>query len=362
MNDDDPLTLHGYRVEPEVVALRTGDLAAVGGVRLVELADGLERGIRALQFRTGTGLAFEVLVDRAMDIGMAEHSGRSFGWHSPTGFRHPALFEHADESGLAWLRSFSGLLVTAGLDHILFGGSFDAAQYHYPHRANVTHGLHGRIANIPAQLTAYGHEWRGGRCVLYAEGEMRQAAVFAEDLRLRRRIEADLGGNEIRLSDTVTNHGFDPTPHMFLYHINVGWPLLDEGTRVTGSFDGSLWESPSVAGQGAPADRIQGPMRGFFEQGWEKRVMPNATGGAEVTVHNPKLDMALRFAWSTTEFPYFFEWLNLRAGNYVLGLEPSTHHATGEAGARADSSMTFLEAGEARTYHTQFSLQLSSDR
>ena len=134
---------------------------------------------------------------------------------------------------LSWLRSFSGLVVTAGLDHTLFTAEVDAAQYRYPFRKSVWNGLHGRIANIPARLLGYGEEWRSpDTCTLWAEGEVRQAAVFGEHLRLRRRIEADLGGNAIRLTDTVTNHGSDPTPHMLLYHINLGWPLVDAGTRL----------------------------------------------------------------------------------------------------------------------------------
>ena len=50
-------------------------------------------------------------------------------------------------------------------------------------------------------------------------------------LHLIRRIEADVGGNEIRLTDRVVNHGFYKTPHMYCYHINVGHPVLDEGAR-----------------------------------------------------------------------------------------------------------------------------------
>ena len=38
-----------------------------------------------LEFRTGSGLRFTVLVDRAMDIAECEHNGRAIGWHSPTG-------------------------------------------------------------------------------------------------------------------------------------------------------------------------------------------------------------------------------------------------------------------------------------
>src|SRR2546430_3426491 len=129
-----------------------GDLSALGGVRSVVLDNGVERGVRALEFRTGSGLAFDVLVDRAMDIGPAEHGGRSFGWRSATGFRHPALHEYRDEDGLAWLRSFSGLVVTAGLDHTPFTAQGDASQYRYPFRKTAWNGFHARNAHIPARL------------------------------------------------------------------------------------------------------------------------------------------------------------------------------------------------------------------
>jgi len=52
-----------------------GDTSAVFGVDLVEHQDGPERGLRVLRFRTGGGLVFESMVDRAMDVGTAELHG-----------------------------------------------------------------------------------------------------------------------------------------------------------------------------------------------------------------------------------------------------------------------------------------------
>lgn len=68
----------------------------------MELADGLERGIRLLDFRTGTRLRSTALVDRAMDIAGCEFKGQATGWHSPAGFRHPGLHEDEGEGGLVW--------------------------------------------------------------------------------------------------------------------------------------------------------------------------------------------------------------------------------------------------------------------
>jgi hypothetical protein len=351
------MRLHGRDLDRSTVARLAGDLSAIGGVRSVTLDDGAERGIRALEFRTGSGLAFDVLVDRAMDIGPAEHAGRGIGWRSATGFRHPGLHEYRDEDGISWLRSFSGLIVTAGLDHTLFTANVDSAQYRYPFRTTVWNGLHGRVANIPARLLGYGEEWRDDdTCTLWAEGEVRQAAVFGEHLRLRRRIEADLGGNTIRLTDTVTNAGFDPTPHMFLYHINLGWPLVDEGTRFVAPIARTPWSTDSVREQRVSYQRMPPPQPGFVEQVYAHDLVATADGRFAVAVVNERLELGLQLAWSASEFPHFFEWLHLREGAYSVGLEPSTHAVTGEAAARADGSMIWLGAGESRSYHTTFSV------
>src|ERR1044071_8967442 len=123
--------LYGKTLSRRQVAERAGMLSQFAGVRLMTLGDGLERGVRMLEFRTGSGLRFTVLVDRAMDIADCEHNGRAVGWHSPSGFKHPGLHEYEGEGGLGWFRSFSGLMVTCGLDHILFMDDDAADQYHY---------------------------------------------------------------------------------------------------------------------------------------------------------------------------------------------------------------------------------------
>ena len=333
---------------------RSGDRAVLGGVRAVVLDNGSERGIRALEFRTGTGLRFEVLVDRAMDIGSVEHQGRSLAWYSPTGFRHPGLHENADEQGLSWLRSFSGLTVTGGLDHTLFGGTVDASTYYYPPRPRVTQGLHGRVANIPARLIGAGEAWDGDRCVLWAEGEVRQATVFGEYLVLTRRIEADLDGDEIRLLDRVRNDGFYRTPHMFLYHINLGWPLVDEGSRFVAPIRRTLWQTDSVAAQRVSYQRMPAPQTNFVEQVYEHEVVADGQGQVRTAVVNERLALGVAVEWSLAQFPCCFEWLNLQEGAYALAIEPSTHHVAGNAAARADGSMIWLEHGGERRYETRF--------
>src|SRR5713226_3885096 len=90
----------------------TGTLRQVAGVRLVELADGKARGMRVADVYSGSGFRFEVLVDRALDIGAAEFAGRPLAWLFPalgTAAQH-------EPQGLGWLRTFGGgLMTTCGL-------------------------------------------------------------------------------------------------------------------------------------------------------------------------------------------------------------------------------------------------------
>src|ERR687894_3171281 len=183
-------TLWEQQFTREELMQRIGRLEQVAGVRLVEHGDGMERGVRVLEFRTGSGFAFDVLVDRAMDVGRCELNGRALGWQSATGFVGPWYFE---PEGLGWLRGFGGgLLTTCGVDHALFMATDTAEQYHYRAKPTESYGLHGRISYTPARLVGYGERWDGDVCTLWAEGEILQAAVFGEQLLVRRRVEARL--------------------------------------------------------------------------------------------------------------------------------------------------------------------------
>ncbi len=72
-----------------------------------------------------------------------------------------------------------------------------------------------------------------GSCkrILWAEGVGRTAAVFGEALELGRCIETRVGERRFTVDDRVVNVAFDPATHMYLYHVNVGWPVVDRGAE-----------------------------------------------------------------------------------------------------------------------------------
>jgi hypothetical protein len=352
------MELHGETLTREDLRRRSGQLAAYGGVRLMELADGPERGIRVLEFRTGSGLRFTVLVDRAMDIAEVEFRGVSLGWHGPSGLRAPGLHEPEGEGGFGWARSFTGFLVTCGLDHILGPEEVDAAHYGYPGIRTVKHGLHGRIANTPARLTGYGETWQGDRCLLWAEGAVRQATTFGEHLVLIRRIEVDLDGAEIRLTDRVVNQGFARTPHMFFYHVNLGAPLLAEGARYLAPIADVVWAAHAArySDQGVGYAGVPAPQDRFAEQVWQHETAADGEGWVPVALLNDRLGLGLQVLTRKAQLPCLYQWQHFQAGSYALGIEPSTHHVLGNQAARDRGEMIWLKAGEERRYDARYAV------
>lgn len=337
--------LWGRQYSRSELLRRVGRLEQVAGVRLVTLGDGAERGVRVLEFRTGSGFSFDVMVDRAFDVGRCESNGRSLCWQSGVGFAGPWYHE---PEGLGFLRTWGGgMFTTAGLDHTLFMAEDTAEQYHYPPKQTETFGLHGRVSNLPARLTGYGERWEEDECVLWAEGEVLQAAVFGEQLLLRRRIEARVGESRFKVQDEVENVGYDLTPHMYLYHVNAGFPAVSEDSEL-------LAPTSSVEARGDyPVEdykKLHAPEAGHVEQVFEHDLIPEEDGTVPVAVVNRALEFGVYQLYDKTQLPHHFMWKMLGEGTYAVGIEPSTNRSAGRLNAWERGELIELGPGEKRTY------------
>jgi hypothetical protein len=325
---------------------RVGRLDQVAWVREVTLGDGQGRGVRVLEFRTGSGFAFDVLVDRAFDVGRCEHNGRSLNWTSSVGVIAPAYYEH---NAWGWFRAWGGgMVVTCGLDHTMNGARDTAGQFHQPHMfETVDYGLHGRVGGLPARLLGYGEDWDGDECILWAEGEVRQSSVFGETLVLRRRIETRVGASHFTIHDRVTNAGHSLTSHMLLYHCNVGFPLVDGGSELlipTRSTTTDPWSS--IEGYRTLTD----PQADFQEACFYEQVAAEPSGHVPAAVVNRRLGLGVYQVFDQRQLSQFMIWRMMGEGAYAVALEPGTNRAVPRSDLRASGELIELAPGETRTY------------
>lgn len=328
-----------YGLSKQDLAKRIGGMDQLAGVKLVEAGDGLARGSRQFHVWTGSGLTFDVQAERALDIAACRYKGIPLAWISSVGEAHPAYY---DPAGQGWLRSFTGgLLTTCGLD-----------QWGPPNEdMGEELGQHGRVSNLPARYVSYSAGWSGEEYEIEISGEVRQTRVFGENLILRRRIATRLGSSAIRIEDVVTNEGFAPHPHMILYHLNLGFPLLSEDAQLLVDAAETTPRDPEAAAGADAWMRFQPPTPGYQEQVFLHRPRADKAGMVQVEVRNPRLGLGLRLRYDSTTLPYLMEWKMMGEGMYVLGVEPANCGVMeGRAAARAAGVLSMLEPGESRRY------------
>lgn len=278
-----------------------------------------------------------------MDLGFAEYRGTPLAWLSPNCIVAPAFHE---PEGEGWLNSFpGGLLVTCGLRNVGPPGERGGEQF----------GLHGRASHIPATRVSYDGfcDDKGG--VLEAGGQIRESGVFGPNLVLRR-IRACVGESRVTIEDEVENEGFDPEPLMVLYHINLGWPLLDRTSRLTGP--GRPEGPPELSDVDAKTgldtwDRFAAPTPNFEERVFYHRPVARTRGPAEARLENPDLGITFSVKFHPEELPQFVQWTMTGEGTYVLSLEPATCRVEGPAAEEAAGRVVHLKPGETRTHHLE---------
>jgi hypothetical protein len=252
---------------------------------------------------------------------------------------HPAFYE---PQGRGWLRSFpGGLLATCGLDH--FGPPLETP--------DESLGQHGRISNLPAKQVGYRTYWNGDDYEMEIMGETRQTRLFGENLVLRRHISTRLGSNQIRISDTVTNEGFNRSPHMILYHFNLGFPLLSPDSLLLLETEQTLARDITAEPGLSSWNTFQTPTPSYQEQVFYHAPKTDANGNVHIELKNPRLGVGVRFQYAKAQLPALVQWKQMGEGAYALGIEPTNVTELGGNAVPDRSELPQLAPGESRSYN-----------
>ena len=346
---------------PPMPAARPADLRRlVGSPRqlaradLVELLDGPGRGSRVARLTAADGFDIEVLADRGMDLGMVSWRGLPLAWSSPVGL---IAAERLGSTAESWDRGFGGgLLATCGLD-----------QFGRPSRSETGAALpmHGRAHTLAASdVRVWADPLAEDGSIGFA-GTTRQASALGECLRLDRVVAAPTNGTTIAITDRVTNEAPVPWPHLILYHVNLGWPLLDpDAILQVGADDeddrnrpGTPIPRDAAAEDGlATWHQMPAPQDRFDEQVFRHPL--DGLDAVRARLTSPSAGVALSVRFASAELPVLYQWKQASAGRYALGIEPANAVAIGgQEEARANGTLPVLEPGESREYTVTFEIE-----
>lgn len=93
----------------------------------------------------------------------------------------------------------------------------------------VEYPLHGSIANTPCEHSFYTEE-EGS---LTVHSVTKDETIFGRKLKLTREIRVSTEENSFTITDTIENTGDREEAFEILYHMNMGYPLLDEDSVIT---------------------------------------------------------------------------------------------------------------------------------
>ncbi|MET3292974.1 UNVERIFIED_CONTAM: hypothetical protein ABID98_005671 [Brevibacillus sp. OAP136] len=320
---------------------KVGSIKQVAGIEMISFMDGRAKGVQGFDVRNGR-LRFTVLSDRALDIGQVEFDGIPFAWLSPVGYSSGYFYEPEADG---WQRNFSGgLLTTCGLTQVGEPCVDGSEQL----------GLHGRISNTPASQVAYEENWDGETLVLSVKGKVGQTVLFGENLEMHRTITTRYGAQTIQIHDRVINQGFQPAPLLFLYHINLGFPLVDEHSYLVCSAGNvTAWEGTPAANL-EKFDKIPPPDQNVNEEVIHVDVQPAEDQYCYALLVNPNEELAFFIKFRKRQFPRFSIWKGIREGVYCLGFEPSNCGLNGRLHEKENGQLEWLAPFAERHFEAEF--------
>ena len=300
-------------------ALADGSSHSLGPltVRTRRLRGGRREGVLEVDWVAGTTRVI-VLPDRGHGLWQMFSGAIALGWQSPVqGPVHPRHVPLAEPSGLGWLDGFDELVARCGL---VSNGAPD-----FDSSGTLRHGLHGRIAHLPAHSLEVTLDDTAGTITL--RGSVDETRFLSHALRMTTTLTVDANRPRVAWTDSVTNLSDQPATMQMLYHINFGPPLLGAGAELVAAVEELAPHNPAAVSDLLGWHRFVAPQAGRGEQVYFAKLRPAANGRATAMLVSPDKNHAAGVSWMTDTLPFFTLWKNQggSADGYVAGIEPGTN-------------------------------------
>lgn len=293
-----------------------GTMQQLAYVRPVTYMEGRSTGLKAFEVKNGC-MNYQILADKCLDVCELTYKGINMNFLSKPGLQGR---NHYDTNGEEAIRSImGGLFFTSGLENICAPCNIDGVDY----------PMHGRIRTTPGEHLSADAYWEKDEYHLTVKGEMREAALFGENMVLRREISSVYGSKSFTVTDEIENESYREEPLMILYHINMGYPFLDENTKLYIPTRSVTARDKDGEGHEAEYDVMDTPKDNEPEYVFIHDLKTDENGDTEVLVVNRPLGLGLKISYNVKYLSYFMEWKSTASGDYVIGLEPANSSVYG---------------------------------
>ena len=281
---------------------KTGNLEQIACTKRIEYKSGKANGVNAILCRNES-LSLTLLESMALDIFDLSYAGKNMSFISKNGLVSRNL---SNSNGYDFAKYFGGgFLYTCGLDNI--GNS------------NDNKPVHGSFASIPAQILKEQIIIESDKYILEIEGKICDSSLFNKEIEVIRNYK--IYSSKIILTDIITNLGYSDQDIIMLYHFNIGYPMLDSGTRFNANVNSTVGRTDNCDMK--KYNSMNEPADDCFEEVFIHTIEEDL---ATIVVENSELKQKIRFSYNTEFLKYLMEWKSMQSGAYALGIEPATSH------------------------------------
>ena len=275
---------------------KISNLQQVASLRRYTLTEGREKGLDVLDCDNGK-IRFLLNVSKACDIMQLYHEGQNMSFISKNGFT---------KREIPFLNRFEGgMLYTCGLDSV--GG-------------REGYELHGTFHNTPAEIIRAECNENG----IVVEAIIRDTALFGKNLVMKRKVSTAVFGDSVTLEDTLINEGYKAEEYCLLYHINVGYPMLDDGAKIVADVDSYTPRTEWAKQNEGTMYEMSAPVPNQEETCYFLKM-----NKPQISLVNEKVGKRFTVSYSGDTLLHFVEWKSMASGDYALGLEPCTTELDG---------------------------------
>lgn len=322
---------------------RVINMQQISGIREYTIENDTAQGTRTAEMYNGAGLRLQILKDRGMDISDLTYKGIPLFWKSFAGITTPS---EAYNQGIEWLKSwYGGFLVTCGMTHM--------------GRPCIDQGeelnLHGRFSNLRSVTNRIHQDWKDGKYRLEIEGTIKEGSVTGHNIKLNRCISTEMDSKSFVIRDRITNCGNKPAPHGMLYHFTIGYPLVNEESRI-------IYNADAIEG-------LDDNQRDSHNENFKNLFAPDSihngsnqdfiyinsktddSNMVKVALFNDELELGILLEFSKEALPYLGLWEHLgECGEYAISFEPMNSGVEGRAVDREKNRLVMVDPGEIRDY------------
>lgn len=270
---------------------KISNFGQIASLRRYTYTDGKEKGIDVIDCDNGK-IRFLLNVTKALDIMQLFHEGQNMSFLSKNAFTAREIpFGERFEGGM---------LYTCGLDSL---GRRDGYE------------LHGKLHNTRASVVRAECNENG----ITVEAIIESTELFGKALALRRKVFTKIGSEKLTIEDVLENKGYATENYCLLYHINLGYPMLDEGARIEADIKSYSTASEWAAQKADEMFKVTTPVPCEDETCYYLNM-----NKPEISLINDRIGKKFSVRYSKDTLPCFLEWHSMASGDYALGLEPTT--------------------------------------